>query len=169
MNINYSLKDIFKILGNAFSFNIFITIIISSLIYIILLFINNKRKYTNKIFIIINAILIIIISIFYLKGIVRFNFSKPIKNIYFYFFNSIIYLIIISIFNKRIKIKYKIISYIFYFVVLINLLYSLFMTIYLNNFTELITINIYPMILIGNITCFIYYIFTITLFLTKKV
>ena len=136
MSINYSIKDIFKILGNAFSFNIFITIIISVLIYIILLIINNKRKYTNKIFIIINVFLIIIISIFYLKSIVRFNFSCPIKNIYFYFFNLIVYLITVSTFNKKVKTRYKIINYILYFIILINLLYSLFMTIYLRNFTE---------------------------------
>ena len=59
----------------------------------------------------------------------------------------------------NLKINYRKINYIFYGLVLINLLYSLFMTYYLSGIELIVIGNIFPMIKFGNIIYLIYYIF----------
>ena len=159
MSLNYNIIDTLKLLKDAFKYNIFYSIIISSILLVILLILNKEKKITNYISIGINVILISIICYFYIEDIFTFNFNNPINNIYFYFFNTIIYLIIISIVNF--KTKYKKINYIFYGISLINILYSLFMTHYLGNIPLIVIGNIFPMIKFGNIIYIIYYILLI--------
>ena len=167
MSLNYNLIDTLKLLLNALKYEVMIAIIISMLILVILLILNKDNKKTNYIVSIINFILIIIISIFYIKDIFKFNFNNSINNIYFYFFNSIIYLIVMSIINF--KIKYKKTNYIIYGMSLINILFSLFMTYYLNNNTLIVIGNIYPMVKFGNIIYIGYYIFLSIMFIKSKV
>ena len=162
MSLNYNIIDTLKLLKNAFKYNVFYSIIISSILLVILLILNKEKKITNYIIMGINIILISIICYFYIKDVFRFNFNNPINNIYFYFFNSIIYLIVMTIVNF--KSKYKKINYIFYGISLINILYSLFMTHYLSNISLIVIRNIFPMIKFGNIIYFIYYILLIIIF-----
>lgn len=156
MSLNYNIIDTLKLLKDAFKYNIFYSIIISSILLVILLILNKEKKITNYIMIGINLILITIICYFYIKYIFSFNFNNPMNNIYFYFFNSIVYLIVVTIINF--KTKYKKTNYIFYGISLINILYSLFMTHYLGNVPLIVIGNIFPMIKFGNITYVIYYI-----------
>lgn len=164
MNLNYNIIDTFNLLLNAFKYNIFISIIISSIILVIILMINKDNKIFNYIVLGINMVLIILIGYYYIKSIITFKFNNPINNMYFYFFNSIIYLIIMTILNF--KTRYKKVNYIFYGLILINLLYALFMTHYLNNIELIVIGNIFPMIKLGNIIYFIYYI--LVLFIKQK-
>lgn len=167
MSLNYNLKETLNLLLKSLKYNIMIAIIISMFIFVILLILHKDNKKTNYIVSIINLILMLIISIYYIKDIIKFNFSNPLNNIYFYFFSSIIYLIISSIISF--KLKYKKTNYIIYGIVLINLLFSLFMTHYLNNNTFIVIGNIYPMIKFGNIIYIAYYIFLLIIFIESKV
>ena len=166
MSLNYNFIDTLKLLLDSFKYEIFIAIIISMIIFSIILVLNKDNKKTNYVVSIINLILIIIISIYYIKDIITFKFNSPINNIYFYFFSSIIYLIIMSI--MTFKTKYQKTNYIIYGLSLINLLFSLFMTHYLNNVTLIVIGNIYPMIKVGNIIYIVYYIFMCITFVKKK-
>ena len=159
MSLNYNIIETLKLLSKAFKYNIFISIIISSILFIIVLIMNKDKKIFNYIILSINAVLIIFIGCYYIKSIITFKFSNPINNMYFYFFNSIVYLTIMTIFNF--KNKYKNLNYIFYGLILINLLYSLFMTHYLNDVELIVIGNIFPMIKFGNLIYLIYYIFII--------
>lgn len=154
MSLNYGFIDTLKLLKESFHYNIFISIIISSIIFTIILFINKDKKIINYLITVINIVLIIIVWNFYLGDILSFKFSNPINNIYFYFLNTIIYLILLIL--KR---KYDILDFIFYGMSLINILFSIFMTNYLNNVDIVVIGNIFPMIKFGNIIYIAYYIF----------
>ena len=156
MSLNYNFIETLKLLLKSFKYEVMIAIIISSIILTIMLILNRDNKKTKYIVSTINFVLIIIISIYYIKDIIKFNFTNPINNIYFYFFNSIIYLILMCIITF--KTKYKKTNYIIYGLSLINLLFSLFMTHYLSNSTLIVIGNIYPMIKFGNIIYIVYYI-----------
>ena len=166
MSLNYNIIETFKLLLKSFKYDIFIALIIGMIILVILFILNKNNKKINYLIYIINLILIIIIFIYYIKDIISFKFSNPINNIYFYFFNSIIYLIIMSIVLNN---KYKKINYIIYGLSLINLLFALFMTHYLNNQTLIVIGNIFPMIKFGNIIYIIYYIFLIVICIKKTI
>ena len=172
MSLDYNMLETLNLLKIVFKYNIFYSIILTSILLVVILIINRNKKFTKYIVFGINIVLIILINYYYLEEILTFKFHKPINNIYFYFFNSVIYLIIMSIINF--KNKYKHINYIFYGLIFINLLYSLFMTHYLNNINLIVIGNIYPMIKIGNIIYIIYYTLVIICFienrfLTKKI
>jgi hypothetical protein len=164
MSLNYNILETFKLLLNAFKYDIFIAIIIGMTILVLLLILNKNNKKINYLVYSINLILIIIISIYYIKDIISFKFSNPINNIYFYFFNSIIYLIVTSIILNN---KYKKLNYIIYGLSLINLLFALFMTHYLSNQTLIVIGNIFPMIKFGNIIYILYYIFLIVIYIKR--
>lgn len=166
MSLNYNVIETFKLLGNAFKYPIFYSIILTSILLVIILILNKDKKIIKYIVCAINLVLISLICYFYLNQIFSFKFTKPINNMYFYFFNSIIYLVLMSIVNF--KIKYIKINYIIYGIVLINLLYSLFMTHYLNNINLIVIGNIYPMIKKGNIIYIIYYTLVIIYFIKNR-
>jgi len=163
MSLNYNFIETLKLLLTSLKYGVMIAIIISMIIFVILLIMHKENKKTNYIVSIINLLLITIISIYYIKDIIKFNFSNPINNIYFYFFNTIIYLVIMSIITF--KIKYKKINYIIYGISLIFILFSLFMTHYLENSTLIVIGNIYPMIKFGNIIYIIYYMLVFITFI----
>ena len=161
MSLNYNLLDTIKLFRLSIKNNMFISIFISVIILEIIFFINKDKKFIKYFVLVLNITLIIFILYYYLNSLLTFKFSNPINNIYFYFFNSIVYLLvyIIVIFNT----KYKKINYIIYGLVLINLFYSLFMTGYLNNQTLIVIGNIFHMIKFGNIIYIIYYLVLIVL------
>ena len=166
MSLNYNFIETLKLLFTSLKYEVMIAIIISMIIFVILLIMNKENKKTNYIVSIINLILIVIISIYYVKDIIKFDFSNPISNIYFYFFNTIIYLVIMNIISF--KTKHKKTNYIIYGICLIFILFSLFMTLYLNNNTFIVIGNIYPMIKFGNIIYIIYYLLVCILFIKCK-
>ena len=166
MSLDYNIIETLKLLKDCFKYNIFIAIIISSILFVILLIINKDKKITKYTVLGINIFLIIMIGYYYIKDIIKFNFSNPINNIYFYFFNTITFLIITSIINFITK--YKKINYVFYGLCLINILFSLFMTHYLGDNALVVIGNIFPMIKFGNIIYITYYIIISLTFLTKK-
>lgn len=159
MSLDYNIIETLKLLSNSFKYNIFYSIIISSILLVLVLIINKDKKTFDYIVLCINLVLAIFICYFYINSILTFDFKNPINNMYFYFFNSIVYLTIMTIFNF--KNKYKNLNYIFYGLILINLLYSLFMTHYLNDVELIVIGNIFPMIKFGNLIYLIYYIFII--------
>jgi len=63
--------------------------------------------------------------------------------------------------------KYKKTNYIIYGISLINLLFAIFMTHYLNNQTLIVIGNIFPMIKFGNIIYILYYIFLILIYIKR--
>ena len=166
MSLDYSVIETFKLLENCFKYDIFIAIIVSCISLIIILNINKDRKIINYIILEFNMLLIVIVAFYYLEGILTFKFSNPINNMYVYFFSSIIFLIINTI--MFFKSKYKKINYIFYGLVLINLLFSLFITYYLKNIDLIVIGNIFPMIKFGNIIYISYYIFVVICFFARK-
>lgn len=161
MSLNYNIIDTIKLLGQALKYNMFIAIIVSSILFTILLIINKDKKIINYIIIFINLILIVLIGYYYIDNIISFKFRGLINNMYFYFFNCILYLIIMIIINF--KSKYKVINYIFYGLSLINIMFSLFITYYLNNVDLIVIGNIFPMIKFGNIIYMNYYLLFIIL------
>lgn len=170
MSLNYNIIDSFKLLINSFKHTFFIFSILVVLIYMFIIIFNRNRKISKTIVLSINIILIIIILYYYLISILSFKFNNPLNNIYFYFLNSIIYLII----NIIIKCKrnYNIFEYVIYGISLVFIIFSCFITKYLSNVNILVIGNIYPMIKLGNIIYIIYYIYLIIklirAFLTKK-
>ena len=158
MSINYGLKKTFSLLLDSLHYNVMISIIISSIILLIICLLN--KRISKYIILSINVILLILILKYYIVDILKFDFINPINNIDFYFFNSIIFIIIISlksIFNRLNKC-----DYIFNSIFLIFIGFSLFMTHYLHNLSYIIIFNIYPMIKLGNILMIIYYLVLLT-------
>jgi len=156
MSLNYGFFETLRLFLQAMQYNIFRAIIASVIIFVAIIIKYNKEKIYKIIITLINVLIVILINYYYFKSIIKFNFNNPISNIYFYFFNTLIYLILYT--TLLYKLKYKMIYVIIHGVVLINILFSLFMTYYLNNSEIIVIGNIYPMIVIGNITVIIYYV-----------
>lgn len=171
MYLDYNVSKLFSLLLESIvNYKVFLMIIISSIIFIFIYLLNKNNKLFDMIVAIFNTFLIFIIIAFYKDNLFNLSILKHFNhNMYFYFFNTIIYLFIIS-FNLY-KSIYKKINIIFYGISLIFILFSLFMTYYLTNNHLLILGNIYPSIVIGNFIYFIYYstnlIFAFK-FLTKR-
>lgn len=163
MSLNYSFIETMNLLIEALNYGIMKCIIISTLI-LVYLYYKNESKLIKYISIGINLLLIFVISFYYVSDILKFNFIGLVNNMYFYFFNCILYLIL----NSFVNLKYKIINCIIYWVSLINILFSLFITHYLHNIDIYVLGNIYPMIKFGNIIYIIYYILLIIHFLKIK-
>ena len=165
MSLNYGIIDTIKLFYPIIKSSMFIAIILGVVILSIIYLLNNKAmKYISLVLCILGVGLIIY---YYFGDIISFKFKNPLNNIYFYFFNSIICLIISTI--MFFKNKYKTINYIFYCLIIINLSYSLFMTHYLYNYTLVVIGNIFPMIKFGNIIYICYYLFLIYLIGREKI
>ena len=159
MYLNYNIFKCFELLVECYIDHSMMWIITAcSIILGFIIFINKNNKIINYIISIINILLIILILYFYHnsllcnKTFIHFN-----HNIYFYFLNSIIYLIIISIYLY----KYKSLIVIHYLICLIFISYSLFITMYLKNIHLIIIGNVYPMIVFGIYLYYIFYIYLI--------
>ena len=159
MNLNYSIgKTISLLLNSIQNYFIFKIIIVCSILLFIILLIN--KKYQKYIISIISIILAIMIIYFYYQTLIsKDTFQNIMHNIRFYFLNSLIFLVVISVVNYIIN--KKIVINIIYCLSFILLSFSLFMTHYVHN-VELITLgNIYPMIVYGNYLYTILYIYLI--------
>ena len=156
MSTSMNIKDTITLFFNCLEYNIYRVFIFLGIVCIYIIINKKDKKIIKYILSIVNIILIILICLYYIKDIISFNFNNPFYNIYFYFFSSIIYLIIFTI--TLYKLKYKNIYYVLYIIIIVNILFSLFMTNYLNNNKLLILGNIYPMIIINNTLYVIYYV-----------
>ncbi len=170
MSLDYNIIESLKLLLVSYKYNVMISINIASIILFIIFMLNKNKNINKYIISTINVLLIIIIGYYYIKDIFSFKYSNPINNIYFYFLNTILFLVIIGI--RSIRNKVKILDYLVYNLSLINILFSLFMTYYLSNITLIVIGNIFPMIKFGNIIYILYYIYILIRFLyrflTKK-
>lgn len=162
MSLNYSFIDTFKLFLNSFKYPIFYALIISISILMILIYKNRNKKIIKYIITAVNVLIIICVNYYYFSNLISFEFSNPINNIYFYFFNTFIYLVLFSISMYFLKIKK--IYFIIYGLSLVNILYSLFMTHYVKNIVIITIGNIFPMIKFGNIIYIVFYVL-----LTKQV
>ena len=167
MYINHSINYLFSsLVDSIFDYPIYIFIIISSIVLLILLF--SKSNLIKYLMLFINIIIIIIILVNYNSHLIdTYIFKHFIHNIYFYFLNSIVFMIIntISIFKNA---YYKT-NIVFYSMHLIFSLFSIFMTYYLSNNHYLIIYNIYSEIVLGNVLYFLYYLYCIVVLLLKKI
>lgn len=170
MSLDYNIIESLKLLLVSYKYNVMISINIASIILFIIFMLNKNKNINKYVISTINILLIIIIGYYYIKDIFSFKYSNPINNIYFYFLNTILFLVIIGI--RTIRNKVKILDYLVYNLSLINILFSLFMTYYLSNITLIVIGNIFPMIKFGNIIYIFYYIYILIRFLyrflTKK-
>ena len=158
MSLNYNIIDTLKMFIDCMRYNAMISIIISSIILCVLCILN--KKFGKYLILVINVIILFLIGKYYIKEILSFNYSNPINNLYFYLFNSIIFIIVFSIetvFNSLDNY-----DYIFNSVFYIFISFTLFMTNYLNNITLIVLYNTFPMIKFGNILMLIYYLTVLT-------
>ena len=158
MSINLNLSRTFSLLLESLKYNVMISIIVSSIALFIICILN--EKVSKYIIITINVLLLFLIGKYYIKDIFSFEFSNPLNNMYFYFFNSVIFMIIFSI--EAILNKLDKYDYIFNSLFLIFISFSIFMTHYLVNIPDIVIYNIYPMIKFGNILILVYYLTILT-------
>lgn len=166
MYINHSVSYLLSsLIDSILGYTVYVFIIISSIIFLILLL--TRSNVIKYIVLVINIIICILILINYNYHLFSINIFKHfIYNIYFYFLNSIAFIIVNT--TMLFKDKYYKMNSIVYVVSLIFLLFSLFMTYYLSNNHFLILFNIYSEILLGNIIYIFYYIYLILLFLKNN-
>lgn len=161
MYLDYSIFKLFHLLFSAIiNYKVFICIIISCIILSYIYWINRKNKIFDIVISVFNLILIVVIIKFYGHNLFSLEiFNHFNHNMYFYFLNSIVYLILTSIMLYKNIIKKTSIT--IYSLSLVFLLFSLFMTIYLDNIHLIILGNIYPSIVIGNLLYIVYYLILI--------
>ncbi len=148
-------------------YNIFPFIVVSILVLGILIIINRDNRKADIIFTIINLILIIMLIFIYGKDTIT-NLDTFVKgnishNMYFYFFNTFISIILCDRFltTSRTDNSIKISITIWYVLLIINWLFTLYIAHSISFHSILIIGNIYPMVLIGNIISILLYIFII--------
>ena len=157
MSLNYNLIDTIKLIELVIKNKMFISILISISILSIIFYIN--KKYLKWLILTINIVLLFGVCYYYLFDIISLNFNNPINNIYVYFLNTILFITIFSVLlfiNKVSKI-----DFIFYYITLINIIYSLFITYYFKNYTIIVIGNIFPIIKFGNLLYVLYYIYVV--------
>lgn len=170
MYLNYDLSKFISLFLSQFNYPIYIVLLLVSFIFASL-YIYTKSKVLNVLVLFINIFFLFLICKYYYSNLFSLdNFNYFVHNMYFYFFNSIVFLIL-NFFCLMYG-KYTKIYIIFYCISIIFLGFSLFMTHYLYNNHLIILGNIYPGIILGNITYFLFYLFNIIIlinkFLTKK-
>lgn len=158
-NLNYSIGKTISLLFQQSKISSFISVILTCILLGIILYINRTNKLIKYIFIGINIILLVFVLALYIKDIVKFNYTNPLKNIYVYFLNTIIYLITCIILNK--KIYQNKLNLILYILNKIGIAYSIIITLYLKNITIVVIGNIFPQIFLGNILLIISYVILI--------
>ena len=156
MSIDLKFLDTWQLFLDSIRYDILISIIISSLLLCFICIVN--KQVSKYLIIIVDIILLFFIGKYYVKDILTFSFNDPINNIYFYFFNGIIFITIYTL--EAIFDYIEKYDYIFYALFLILMSFSLFMSDYLDS--SLVIYNIYPMIKIGNIIMLLYYIVVLT-------
>ena len=155
-NLNYSIGKTISLLLQQLKISSFISVILTCILLGVILYINRANKLIKYIFIGINIVLLVFVLALYIKNIVKFNYTNPLKNIYVYFLNTIIYLITCIILNK--KIYQNKLNLVLYILNKIGIVYSIIMTLYLKNITIVVIGNIFPQIFFGNILLIIGYV-----------
>ena len=155
-NLNYSIGKTISLLLQQLKISSFISVILTCILLGVILYINRANKLIKYIFIGINIVLLVFVLALYINNIVKFNYTNPLKNIYVYFLNTIIYLITCIILNK--KIYQNKLNLILYILNKIGIAYSIIMTLYLKNITIVVIGNIFPQIFFGNVLLIISYI-----------
>lgn len=165
MYINNSIGYLFSsLIDKILNYPIYVFIIISSIILLLLLL--SKGCTVKYIVFSINVVIFIIILASYNYHLFRLDiFDHGIFNIYCYFFNGLLFIIINTII--MFKNKYHKLNSIIYTISLIFILFSLFMTYYLSNNHYLVLFNICSEIVLGNIIYIFYYLYLILQFLKK--
>lgn len=165
MYLNYNILKTLRLFLDCFiDHSMMWIILVCSIIIGFIIFINKNSKIINYIILVINMLLNLLIIYYYHNYLIcNETFMYFTHNIYFYFLNSIIYLIVISIYlwnNKSLILIHYLICFVF-------ISYSLFMTLYLNNIHWIILGNIYPMIVLGNYLYFLFYGYLIIKYIKK--
>ncbi len=177
-NINFNLSEAVNLYTNMFlNISAFGLITLAVAIYVFLLIINIERKEMNYIFIGVNTIILLFLAINYgidtLDNMGSFFNTNILKNIYFYYFNSMFMLCLVTstLKNKRIEKSIKVFTIVIYGVSLVNLLLVLYMSQIVHNNTMYILGNTFPMFYFGNITNFVMYgiLLLYWMFVMKKV
>lgn len=169
-NIFDTLSQYLHMINN---YSMFFYIVVSVLIYSTIIY-GRYDKIKNIIVGIINLLIVIIIINYYGLGIINnldtFINLDFINNIYVYFTLTIISLILLThIFVERIVYSIiKRIFMIFYVFILINILFALYMTSYLDNNFLLVLGNIYPMVKLGNILSISLYVMYIYYYINTR-
>ena len=148
-------NEMFKQLIDHLHYNSYIAILVSIILLFLLWFYN--RKIINYILVVLNVALvgeILIRSNIVLKNV----FDHFLYNYYFYQINIIIFLALATILYW--KNKATVVSNIIYFLSLLCLLFIIFMQHYLT-YDFLIVSNVNVEIIVGNILCWIYYIWLV--------
>ena len=98
MYLNYNVNTLINLLFDIFNYKIFIYIICASLILLLLCILNANNKLLYFFIIIINFLLVFLIIYYYNTNLFNIKiFNRFNHNMYFYFLNSIIFLILINI------------------------------------------------------------------------
>ena len=177
-SFNFTIGDAFRLyadmLINVKSFPIFA---IAALVFVILIALNIENKNANFLYYLLNSILVGVIIYKYGKNIID-NLNSFIqldiyRNIYFFLANTVVSLILITLIlrnNRRPK-QYKYFILVAYYLILVNSLFMLAMSHYLEYEHLMVLVNTYPMILFGNIASTVLYIIIIVywLFFAKKI
>ncbi len=175
---NYSISNALELYTKmANNFSTFSIFAIVCLIFITIILINIDNKNTNFLYYALNLILIGIIiwthGLNIINNLDSFLNINLYKNIYFYLANMVLSLIIITkvLSSNRNPKELKYIICFFYYLLLTNLLFMLYISNYLKNIMLFVIGNTYPMVYFGNILAFIMYIMLIAylLFFSKKV
>ena len=166
-SLNYSIEKTISLLLQQLQISSFVSVMLACILLGVILYINRSNKLIKYIFIGINIILLVFVLALYIKNIVKFNYTNPLKNIYVYFLNTIIYLITCIILNK--KIYQNKLNLVLYILNKIGIAYSIIMTLYLKNITIIVIGNIFPQIFFGNILLILNYIVLVRAVLTKKI
>ena len=177
VSVNYSLgKALTRYIELSKDFSTLSIFAFIGLIFVLLIAINIENKNANFIFYGLNITLIVIIAFTYglkiLDNIDSFFNVDLYKNVYFYLANMVISLLLItSIYkSKCIDKRVKYIIMVFYYLTIVNLLFMLYISNYLQNVMLYVIGNTYPMVYFGNIVSFILYgiIFLYWFFAMKK-
>lgn len=164
--LSESIANYLKLLSDypIFYYILGISIVLSLMVMLTL---PSKRAFTITLI----TVIAIIIFTFYYRGLDMFNQITSIfnrhfyQNIFFYYWNTIIGLLLIhiSIHEPSRDKVFKFIMSIFYFLILTHCLYSFYITNIVGNNLTLVVGNISPIIVIGNIILFVMYIYLLIL------
>lgn len=155
-NLNYSISKTISLLFQQLKISSFVSVMLTCILLGVILYINRNNKLIKYIFVGINIVLLVFVLALYIKNIVKFNYTNLLKNIYVYFLNTIIYLIMCITLNK--KIYQNKLNLILYILNTIGIVYSITMTLYFKNVTIIVIGNIFPQIFFGNILLILSYI-----------
>lgn len=164
---NFDIADCFHLFFKQMkNISAYPLILLLTIVYTIILIVNFKNKKMHISMYILHGLLILIICVFFgskiINNIDTFFRSDFIKNTYFYLFNMIISILLITriIVSKRLKDIIKYICLLPYSLIMFFLLLFMYMSNVVNYNMLYIFGNTYPSVYFGNIISLILYIIT---------